>query len=118
MQRRNSIMTYEEEYFTYTNKQKLKIKQMEQTTISLQTPKTEADPNAVYMIDFSKLQSVNDLVLILAAMGISFSPAHPNWGMIEKFANLDNPIYPNQQIVPEKKEISLPKLKTLNKDGK
>ena len=110
-------MTYEEKHFTYTNKQKQKIKQMEQTTISLQKPQPQADPNAVYMIDFSKMQSVNDLVLVLAAMGISFSPAHPNWSMIEKFANLDNPIYPNQPVMPEKKEISLPKLKTVKPNG-
>lgn len=85
---------------------------MEEVKITLAGTETKADPKAVYLIDFSRLESVNDLVLILAAMGISFSPAHPNWSMIEKFANLDNPIYPNQGI-PQPKNLNMPKLKTL-----
>lgn len=75
----------------------------------------QLDTNAVYLIDFSKLESVNDLILILGAMGISFSPLHPHWELVKKFANLENPIYPNQQIQPKKPaEIKLPKLKKVN----
>ena len=74
----------------------------------------KVDPNAVYLIDFSKLESVNDLVIILGAMGISFSPTHPHWGLVSKFANLDNPIYPNQGIPLQKPEdVKLPKLKPI-----
>jgi hypothetical protein len=77
-------------------------------------PKQEVDTNAVYIIDFSKLESVNDLVIILGAMGISFSPTHPHWELVKKFANLDNPIYPNQGIPLQKKEeMKLPKLKPI-----
>ena len=72
------------------------------------------DPKAVYLIDFSKLESVNDLVLIMSALGISFSPTHPHWEVISKFANLANPIYPNQGIPLQKAEdIKLPKLKPI-----
>lgn len=85
---------------------------MVETKITLDGTQPKADPKAVYLIDFTKLESVNDLILILAAMGISFSPAHPNWTMIEKFANLDNPIYPNQPI-PQGKNLELPKLKKI-----
>ena len=76
--------------------------------------KPNVDPKAVYLIDFSKLESVNDLILIIGSMGISFSPTHPHWGVISKFANLDNPIYPNQGIPLQKPEdIKLPKLKPI-----
>jgi hypothetical protein len=76
--------------------------------------KPKVDPKAVYLIDFSRLESVNDLILIISSLGISMSPTHPHWGLIEKFANLDNPIYPNQGIPLEKPEdIKLPKLKQL-----
>jgi len=44
-----------------------------------ETLKPNVDPKAVYLIDFSKLESVNDLILIIGSMGISFSPTHPHW---------------------------------------
>ena len=83
-----------------------------ETTITLEGAQKPVDPNAVYLIDFSKLESVNDLILIMGSMGISFSPHHPHWELVKKFANLDNPIYPNQSIQPQSpSEIKLPKLK-------
>ena len=76
--------------------------------------KPNVDPKAVYLIDFSKLESVNDLILMIGSMGISFSPTHPHWDLVSKFANLDNPIYPNQGIPLEKAEnVKLPKLKPI-----
>jgi hypothetical protein len=79
----------------------------------------QVDLKALYLIDFSRLESVNDLILIISSMGISFSPTHPHWNLVSKFANLDNPIYPNkmpheQDFHPaEKKDIKLPKLKSI-----
>jgi hypothetical protein len=85
------------------------------TTITNENKQPEVDSKAVYLIDFSKLESVNDLILILGAMGISFSPNHPHWDLVSKFANLANPIYPNQQIQPQvPSEMKLPKLKKVN----
>ena len=85
------------------------------TTISSEGKEPQVDPKAVYLIDFSTLESVNDLILIISALGISFSPTHPHWELIKRFANLDNPIYPNQQIQPQTPaEIKLPKLKKVN----
>jgi hypothetical protein len=78
-----------------------------------------ADPTALYLVDFSKLNSVNDLVLILSAMGISFAGTHPHFEVVRAFLNLDNPIHMDkmpqeQEFHPaEKKEISLPKLKSV-----
>lgn len=50
------------------------------------------DEKKAYMIDFSKLNSVNDLILILSAMGISFPGNHPFIQQIKPFLNTDNPI--------------------------
>jgi hypothetical protein len=69
------------------------------------------DETAVYMVDWSKMQSVNDMVLILASMAIAFPGNHPNIQSLKPFLNLHNPIkQPNQ---PEMKSVALPKLKTL-----
>ena len=71
----------------------------------------QVDPNALYMVDFTKISSVNDLVLILASMGISFPSTHPHFEQVKQFLNLDNPIHLNQERPAEPKEMSLPKLK-------
>lgn len=52
----------------------------------------EVKEGYMYMIDFSTLTSVNDLILILASMGIVFPTDHPNIGQLGKFLNVDNPI--------------------------
>jgi len=67
------------------------------------------DERAVYMVDWSKMQSVNDMVLILASMAIGFPGNHPNIQQLKPFLNLQNPITPQTQ--PQQKEIALPKLK-------
>lgn len=69
------------------------------------------NPNALYVVDFSKIESVNDLVLILASMGISFSATHPHFEQVKQFLNLDNPIHINQERPAESKQMNLPKLK-------
>jgi hypothetical protein len=72
---------------------------------------TQIDPNSLFVVDFTKIQSVNDLVLILASMGISFPATHPHFEQVKQFLNLDNPIHLNQERPAERKEMSLPKLK-------
>ena len=90
---------------------------MEKTTISL-AGTVEISPNKLYMIDFSKLNSVNDLVLILAAMSIAFPGDHPYIEQLKPFLNTTNPMdIPGRSEQPQAKEITLPKLKTLNKNG-
>lgn len=91
---------------------------MEETTISLAGTEKQVDPNAAYLIDFSKLTSVNDLVLILSCMGFTFVGSHPYIDQIKQFLNLDNPIYPGGQMpAPKNAELQLPKLKSIKKDG-
>jgi len=76
----------------------------------------QIDQNSLYLVDFTKITSVNDLVLILASMGISFSAQHPHFEQVKQFLNLENPI-PIQQpsVQPEAKELTLPKLKPIKK---
>ena len=107
-------MTYEEKYFTNTNKQKLKTKRMEaiKTTISLNQELPQADPNSLYLIDWAKVTDINDLFVIIASLGVSFSPLHPAWDRIKHLIDYANAI-PNPQMAsaPEKKPIKLPKIK-------
>jgi hypothetical protein len=82
---------------------------MEETTFSLEGAQPQIDSNAVYMVDWSKMTSVNDMILILASMAIGFPGSHPNIEQLKPFLNLENPI--KQQGQPEKKSLELPKLK-------
>jgi hypothetical protein len=82
---------------------------MEETTFSLEGTQTEVDVNAIYMVDWSKMTSVNDMILILASMAIGFPGNHPNIEQLKPFLNLQNPI--KQQGQPEKKSLDLPQLK-------
>lgn len=77
-----------------------------------QAPKEQeqlVDENAVYMVDWSKMTSVNDMILILASMAIGFPGNHPNIEQLKPFLNLQSPIKREQQ--PQQKEVALPKLK-------
>jgi len=76
----------------------------------------EIDANSVYIVDFTKLNSVNDLVLILSGLGIGFPGNHPLIDSLKPFLNLDNPIPQEglqkaQQPRPEPRDLELPKIK-------
>jgi hypothetical protein len=62
----------------------------------------EIKQDHAYLVDFSLLNSVNDLILVLSAMGISFPGNHPFIEQIKPFLNLDNP-FPMEQ--PKQKEF-------------
>jgi len=117
MQQRNKIITMynEKEYFTYTNEQKLKAQKMDTIKANLDgTPAIQQD--AVYLVDFSKMQRVEDLITILQAVGFSFSPSHPQFRHIEHLLDLGRPIQiGNPQVIKEAQgaEIKLPKLKPI-----
>ena len=76
----------------------------------------QVDKDAMYVVDFSRITSVNDLVLIFASMGITFHAQHPMFEGVKRFVDLDNPIYPNQQQQPQpqRTEMKLPKLKKVD----
>lgn len=88
--------------------------EFQQVTKATLDGRTSVDPNALYLVDFSKMESVNDLVVILSAMGISFAGSHPHFEVVKPFLNLNQPINIQQpQQKPEAKEVKLPKLKQL-----
>jgi hypothetical protein len=66
----------------------------------------EIKEDHAYLVDFSKLTSVNDLILVLSAMGVSFPGNHPLIEHLIPFLNLDNP-FPLEQP----KGTELPTLK-------
>lgn len=73
------------------------------------------DMNSLYLVDFSKCESVNDLMTILSVVGFQFSPSHPGFPYIKKFLALDKPI-PMQQSQQQKPvDLKLPKLKQIKK---
>ncbi len=48
----------------------------------------------LYLIDFSKLKDVNDLILILSSLGLTMSSKHPFFENVKQFLVLDQPIDP------------------------
>jgi hypothetical protein len=84
--------------------------EQKETTISLAIDESKVDKEALYFIDWQKVKNVNDLLLIIASLGMSFSPTHPAWEQIKFLADLDRPIKQGQ-VAPEMKELKLPKLK-------
>lgn len=75
----------------------------------------QLDENALYFVDWSKLQKVEDLIMILASIGFTFSPKHPHIELIKPFLNTEQPVYPGNQ--PQPKEIKLPNLKRRDDGG-
>jgi hypothetical protein len=73
------------------------------------------DQDSLYLVDFSKCESVNDVMTILSVVGFQFSPSHPGFPYIQKFLALDKPIPMRPQPQAEKASIDLPKLKSLKK---
>ena len=90
------------------------------STLSLEKEAPKPDMNSLYFIDWEKVTNVNDLMVIIASMGISFSPHHPAWDRISGFVDYSNPIQLPQQPqqiqkaeTPKFEKMDLPKLKTI-----
>ena len=85
----------------------------QQTTITLEG--TGVNKDALYLVDFSKMNGVEDLVLVFASMGLSFSGHHPHFETIKHLLDLSNPIQTNQPLPPQPtaEDLKLPKLKSL-----
>lgn len=50
------------------------------------------DEETFYYVNFTKLQNVNDLILVLASMGFGLSDRNPNFEQIKQFLDLDKPV--------------------------
>jgi hypothetical protein len=108
-------MYNEQEYFTYTNNQKQKIKEMDfqQPTKATLDGKPLVNQDAQYFIDFSKLNRMEDLIMILACVGFVFSPQHPHFEFLQQFLALDKPVLPGNK--PQPQELKMPKLTPVTK---
>jgi hypothetical protein len=82
-----------------------------QTITTLAGTEQLVDENSIYMVDWSKMTSVNDMILILASMAIGFPGNHPNIQQLKPFLNLQNPIPAQRQ--PQPTSVELPKLKKI-----
>jgi hypothetical protein len=80
------------------------------------TPVDNIDKDSLYMVDFSRCTSVNELMIILSSIGFTFSPYHPAFETLKPFLDLSKPI-PARPPMPqaEQKDLKLPKLKNLKK---
>ena len=61
------------------------------------------DPNAFYLLDLDKIQTVDDIKRILAAIGFNFVGNHPRIALVADLVDRDNPIYPPQ---PSQDEVA------------
>jgi hypothetical protein len=50
------------------------------------------EPNKAYPVNWGKLKDVNDLVFILACLGVAFPFNHPQIETLKPFLDLNNPI--------------------------
>ena len=68
--------------------------EFETTTGSLDPTKETIVGNqeTFYYINFSKLQNVNDLVLVLESMGFGLSDKNPGFEQVKQFLDLDKPV--------------------------
>ena len=54
------------------------------------------DPNAFYLLDLDKIQTVDDIKRLLAAIGFNFVGSHPRIALVADLVDRDHPIYPPQ----------------------
>ena len=89
---------------------------METTKATLDgTPVTDINKDALYFVNWEAMRGVEDLVLIFACMGLSFSGHHPHFEAVKHLLDLSNPVITGQGAPkqPEKADLKLPKLKSL-----
>ena len=78
-----------------------------------ETLEVEFDKDALFFVNWENLKGVEDLVLIFACMGLSFSGHHPHFETIKHLLDLSNPVKPPQGMPqqPKAEDVKLPKMK-------
>jgi hypothetical protein len=74
--------------------------------------------NSAYLVDFTKVETPNDLILILSGLGMAFPGNHPLINQLKPFLNLESPLplqglqesTKSQRPTEEKVELKLPKV--------
>jgi len=56
------------------------------------------DPNGFYLIDYDKVETLDDFKRLLTAIGFNFVGNHPRIALVADLLDRDNPIYPPQPI--------------------
>jgi hypothetical protein len=82
-------------------------------TFGYKVETSDIDKDALYFVDWQNLKGVEDLVLIFACMGLSFSGHHPHFETIKHLLDLSNPVKPPQGVPqqPKVEDLKLPKMK-------
>ena len=57
--------------------------------------KIDLDQELFYFVNWSKVENVEQMVLILQAMGFGISSKHVHFNKIEQFLDLDHPVRPH-----------------------
>jgi hypothetical protein len=65
---------------------------------------TALDSNAFYLLDLDKIQTVDDIKRILAAIGFNFVGNHPRIALVADLVDRDNPLYPPAPPIVEETE--------------
>jgi len=81
------------------------------SSLNGEAPKIELQENKAYVVDFSKLNSVQDLMIVLSGLGITFPWDHPLIEHLKPFLNTETPI----DMIPQPKKAEfIPLSKPLN----
>lgn len=76
------------------------------------------DPNAFYLIDFDKVESLDDMKRLFAAIGFNFVGNHPRIALVADLLDRNNPIYPPQSFIEQEEPIKADGYSTSeNEDG-
>ena len=89
---------------------------MEQTRTTLVGSLDDFNPDQtekLYLIDFSKITNVNELVMCIASIGLTISNKNPMFNNVKQFLVLEQPFEVPNQTQPKEEKINLPKLKQL-----
>lgn len=95
---------------SYNNKNKNKMSETKITLGASMQGEIKADKDSLYMVDFEKVKTPQDLITIFACIGFTFSGTHPHIEMLLPYLDLSRPI-PVPQQQPQKQSLDLPKLK-------
>lgn len=60
--------------------------------LNLETTEKEINKDYAYPVKWSNLKNVNDLIFVLACLGVAFPGNHPQIQDLKQFLDLDSPI--------------------------
>ena len=60
--------------------------------VNIEQPKLNPNEELFYFVNFGKMTSVNDLIVVLQAMGFGISASHPLFEQVKPFLDLDKGI--------------------------